>query len=142
MTPIILQEVLKEDLQAFMGDRVHIYIDEPPENKERGKREDMPQIVISLGAGEDNGETAFQKVYVSVGFKDTDSRGSSRHLSKNAIQQLREHFILSPYLPKGFVITNNLKWVMPDGECEPPFAWGGLELIITIPQIEYVDENL
>ncbi len=140
MTPLILQNKVKEELELFL-EKFNIYEQSLPPRK--GKDDShFPYALIELGNGEENDEEATQEIVITFGVKDEVEDYSGYTGIVNVVQEVRQHMLSKKIIGEMFEVKKPIKWVLPESNETYPKYFGGILLTFSIPLVVYNNENM
>ncbi len=147
MTPLILQDAIKADLETlFMHRRfrapsgdptpIHVFRQHVPKLQSENDEDPYPYIIVRLDSGGSDAMAAPHKVAVllliGVYYDFTDNTGDDVVLE--IIETIQHHYAESPGLNGMFRCVPPFAWTLQDEESFPYF-FGGINLTWEIPAI-------
>jgi hypothetical protein len=149
MSPLYLLEALQKELAQLLsgvmtlsGGPWHVYAQNPPPLREKGKDPRFPMCLIRLTDGGENDGSATQDAAIVLGvWDDTEDLRGFRDIF-NAAQNIRKYLIENPEIDGIFVLKENeVTWTLPDNSDTHPKYYGAVLASFEIPATEFTSAN-
>ncbi len=140
MTPLMLQNEVKNELKSFLKDFKVFEQSIPPR---QGKDDShFPYALVQLGNGEEDEEEATQEIIVTFGVKDINLDYSGYIKAVNVVQEVRQHMLSKKIIGGMFEVKKPIRWVLPENDETYPKYFGGILFTFSIPLVVYNNENM
>lgn len=152
MTPLMLQDLLAEEIKVILKDYLYrtpagervpmkVFTQNIPVNQNDEDEDPIPYVIIRLNSGEDNGTgDSFNTVnlVIIVGIWDDSSEAQGHRDVLNVIQKVYERFHKDPNLRNKAVYSGKFDWALQE-DTYYPYHFGACSLSFHIAAIRRED---